>query len=924
MLPPAVALLLLLLLAAACPMGIRAQTSVTAVVGTGMNASSGVVLQAISEVEARASRPTDIIYRVIETAATVATDVSASTSAFGVSMEGLDATTFASMGGAGATVQVPFALTPLSVYYNIPGAPAKPLNMSICLLSSLATGSLVAWTNVLSINPGLTIVEPSSTPKFFYDSSSASTRQLWRLLNTAAAAGCQVPNIASITGTASTNPAASVLNSPYSFAALLRPEGAAYELKEAALAQGSSYVTPSDNDDAAAQAAYAALLPASYTSDWSSVSALGMSGTGVYPALAASLFVMRTAQGGTNSDQGPLLQALGKFLLSDEVQSWMPDYSMVPIGSTTASAASTALNADIALGANTPYTLEALGTTSAAGNNAQTVSATREDFASSAIAALRSEVAELRSTVSSRAPRILRGSGSSAVSLFMWRTMDSFSAKATSPVWMTYRATGSGTGEAEIAGSSPSAIPATEFGCSDVGMQSSIYTSIVADGAKLVHVPILIAPVAFFINIPTDVMPKPQSLRLSSCTIAQMFMGGVATWDAPEIAADNPGVVLPSQPVVPIFRDSSSGTNAIVSEYLSATCPDWNLGSGKTIPASGAAGTFAANIVGVSSSSGMVNFISSNPWTIGYSDAGNGIELGLLEVTIQNANGFWVTSQTADVSAAASALFQSGNGWPAMPSDDFSGVSLLNQPGDTVFPICAMPFMLVRTDLTTKSESGPLAAAFVQYMLSDAAQDILPGIGFARLPSDVRDYAISKALPLLMTDPRFPPWVVESGSSIKHAGAGAGVLSSFRDTYIHIASQSAGGVAATTVANGTGNVDLSSLNLDSLAGIDAMKESIASLQDQVDGLRAIAAAGLAFGIIALIVALYITIRILVLHSTGSFLKGLGSGKGSAGKVTTDDSVRKGPRKSNSDAGYGSGSGMQWGLLDDNKVKSEAA
>jgi len=237
MLPPGVALLLLLLLAAACPMGIRAQTSVTAVVGTGMNASSGVVLQAISEVEARASRPTDIIYRVVETAATVATDVSASTSAFGVRMEGLDATTFASMGGAGTTIQVPFALTPLSVYYNIPGAPAKPLNMSICLLSSLVTGSLTVWTNVEGINPDLKIVETSTIPKFFYDTTSASTRLLWRLLNTAAAAACPVPNIALITGTTSADPAASVLTTPYSFAVLLQPAGAAYQLKEAALEQ---------------------------------------------------------------------------------------------------------------------------------------------------------------------------------------------------------------------------------------------------------------------------------------------------------------------------------------------------------------------------------------------------------------------------------------------------------------------------------------------------------------------------------------------------------------------------------------------------------------------------------------------------------------------------------------------------------------
>jgi len=590
----------------------------------------------------------------------------------------------------------------------------------------------------------------------------------------------------------------------------------------------------------------------------------------------------------------------------------------------------TALDTDVALGANTPYALEALGTTSAAGNNAQTVSATREDFASSAIAALRSEVAELRSTVSSRAPRLLRGSGSSAVSLFMWRTMDAFAAKSTSPVWMTYRATGSGTGESEIVGSPAGSTAATEFGCSDVGLASTSYISLVAAGAKLVHVPILIAPVSFFVNIPTDVMPKPQNLRLSSCTIAQMFMGGVATWDAPEIAADNPGVVLPSQPVVPIFRDSSSGTNAIVSEYLSKACADWSIGSGKTLPASGASGTFAANVVPVYSSVEMVNYISSNPWTIGYADAGNGVELGLLEVTIQNANGFWVTSQTADVSAAASALFQSGNGWPAMPSDDFSGVSLLNQPGDTVFPICAMPFMLVRTDLTTKSESGPLAEAFIRYMLSDEAQDSLPGIGFAPLPDDVRDYAINKALPLLMTDPRNKAWIVESGSAIDQDGAGAGVLSSFRDTYMHIASAALGGVS-TPVKNPNDGVDVGSLNLDALVGIDAMKESITSLQDQVDGLRAIAAAGLAFGIIALIVALYITTRILVLHSTGSFLQGLGAGKGRAGKVNTDDSVRKGPRKSNSQANIGgAGSGehaagtMQWGLLDNDKVKSEAA
>ena len=42
-------------------------------------------------------------------------------------------------------------------------------------------------------------------------------------------------------------------------------------------------------------------------------------------------------------------------------------------------------------------------------------------------------------------------------------------------------------------------------------------------------------------------------------------------------------------------------------------------------------------------------------------------------------------------------LFASG-GWPSDPTDDFSAVSLLDQPGERTWPISSMPFMFVRTD----------------------------------------------------------------------------------------------------------------------------------------------------------------------------------------------------------------------------------
>ena len=50
----------------------------------------------------------------------------------------------------------------------------------------------------------------------------------------------------------------------------------------------------------------------------------------------------------------------------------------------------------------------------------------------------------LQATVAQSTSKLLRGSGSSAVSLAVWRTFDSFIAMANTPVWMTYRAIGSG------------------------------------------------------------------------------------------------------------------------------------------------------------------------------------------------------------------------------------------------------------------------------------------------------------------------------------------------------------------------------------------------------------------------------------------------------------------------------------------------
>jgi hypothetical protein len=56
------------------------------------------------------------------------------------------------------------------------------------------------------------------------------------------------------------------------------------------------------------------------------------------------------------------------------------------------------------------------------------------------------QVAVLEEEALGSSPKILQGSGSSAMQLAMWKAMDFFASTSTAPVWLNYRPIGSGGG----------------------------------------------------------------------------------------------------------------------------------------------------------------------------------------------------------------------------------------------------------------------------------------------------------------------------------------------------------------------------------------------------------------------------------------------------------------------------------------------
>ena len=67
------------------------------------------------------------------------------------------------------------------------------------------------------------------------------------------------------------------------------------------------------------------------------------------------------------------------------------------------------------------------------------------------------------------------------------------------------------------------------------------------------------------------------SLKLNSQVLAGIFSGTITEWDDPAIAALNPGVLLPHNSIVVVFRSDASGDNFIFSDYLETEQPGlWN------------------------------------------------------------------------------------------------------------------------------------------------------------------------------------------------------------------------------------------------------------------------------------------------------------------------------------------------------------
>jgi phosphate transport system substrate-binding protein len=174
-------------------------------------------------------------------------------------------------------------------------------------------------------------------------------------------------------------------------------------------------------------------------------------------------------------------------------------------------------------------------------------------------------------TVSADAPKNVIGpAGSTFVFPLMTAWIDGYQ-QAHPGFVVNYRPTRSGAGIEEFKRGM------VNFAASDAPLTDAQ----IRDIPTTLQVPVTAGPICFIYNLPGLARP----LRLSSATLAGIFLGTIINWEDPAIARDNPGVNFPRAAVIVIHRSDGSGTTKILTAYLSKVSKEWSskVGEGLSV-----------------------------------------------------------------------------------------------------------------------------------------------------------------------------------------------------------------------------------------------------------------------------------------------------------------------------------------------------
>ncbi|HLJ85795.1 MAG TPA: phosphate ABC transporter substrate-binding protein PstS [Candidatus Angelobacter sp.] len=235
---------------------------------------------------------------------------------------------------------------------------------------------------------------------------------------------------------------------------------------------------------------------------------------------------------------------------------------------------------------------------------------------------------------------------------------------------------------------------------------------------KLIELPIAIIGIVPIYNLP-DVH---QELRFSGELLAEIFLGRLKTWNAPELAKLNPDVHLPNLPIKLVYRPAGKGTNYVFTDFLSKASTRFHTEVGRTpSPKWPSGGAYAER------SADMIDRVKGEVGSLGYVELQYAVESHLSYGAVLNPSGKFVKASSATIAAACKNS--------EAPQWNKFGASLTDAPGPDSFPISSFTWVYVRTESSDSKRRAALVD-LLDWMLT-SGQQLASQVGYSELPSQL-------------------------------------------------------------------------------------------------------------------------------------------------------------------------------------------
>ncbi len=214
-------------------------------------------------------------------------------------------------------------------------------------------------------------------------------------------------------------------------------------------------------------------------------------------------------------------------------------------------------------------------------------------------------------------------------------------------------------------------------------------------------------------------------LNLTGLVLAEIYSGTIADWNDAAIAALNPGVNLPSNPITTVHRVDSAGTTYVFTTLLSDDSSSWASSVGTGLLPSWPSKPVQ---VGVKGNSLMLSTVGGNAYYIGYSDLTDTLTYSastLQYAAVQNPAGTFVAPTLANTASAINDVLASAT-LPTSASSNWYNLSMVNAKGTNDYPLATFIYLYIYQNASkgyspsqTKTQ---VLIQWVDYLLSPAAQ----------------------------------------------------------------------------------------------------------------------------------------------------------------------------------------------------------